>query len=234
MNIFIKQKLVSLYEPLLGPILQGLRQEVCALIEDTVLNEQKCDALSLPYTSILDCCCGAGGFLRILQQNIVRRHNTFCFGLDINPYMLHEAQKQQQKKEAMGKPCSYLIQGDALQLPLSTQSITVATLCMALHTLPAEQGKKLLQELLRVASFVIIADYCLAERNLHLPSACLAHGVEYLVGGEHYASYKIFMAGGALEGFCHTQGLIPLQRRSTLGGAGQILLLHSDNRKDFS
>ncbi len=234
MRTFIEQRAASMYEPLLGPVLQGLRQEVCSIIHGHVLKGQEGDASSLQPVCILDCCCGAGGFLEFLQRQNKQISEAFCFGLDISPAMLCAAQKLLYKNHQgkIQQPC--IIQGDALQLPLATQSITVATLCMALHTFPLAQGKRLMQELLRVASYVIVADYCLAERNLHVPSAWLAHGVECLVGGEHYAAYKEFMGDGALEGFCHTEGLIPQVRRSTLGGAGQVVLLHSDTSADFS
>ncbi len=234
MRTFIEQRAASLYEPLLGPILRGLRQEVYDVIYDHVLKDQVADVSSLRPVRILDCCCGAGGFLDFLQHKSKQLNHVFCFGLDLSPAMLHAAQKRLHKSHQSAEQKHYIIQGDALQLPLATQSVTVATLCMALHTLPVEQGRKLIQELLRVASNVIVADYCLAERNLHVPSTWLAHGVECLVGGEHYATYKEFMGGGALEGFCHTEGLIPQARRFTLGGAGQVVLLHSSKSTDFS
>ncbi len=202
---------VALYEPFLGRLLQGLRREVCAMLPyvSSCLVEPKRPSV------LLDCCCGAGGFLRMAHET---HGNTWQFmGLDSSQAMIHEAQQR--------VPQALCVQGDGVHLPFATQSIDVATVCMAVHTMPAAQGAALVQELLRVARFVIVADYALAERNIHVPSAYLAHAVEALVGGEHYACYKKFMQGGALEGFLYTQGLSPLKRASCLGGAGLVSLL---------
>ncbi len=222
MRKFVKQhistKSAALYEPLLGPVLRGLRREVCQLRDVCV---PKGSAMQAKY-SMLDCCCGAGGLLHMALQE----QNSFWqgIGLDMSESMLHEAQKR--------VPQADFIQGDGTCLPLATQSIHVATCCMALHTLPYVQAQQILQELLRVAQYVIVADYTLTERNIYFPSACLAHGVEALVGGEHYACYKDFMRGGAVEGFLYKQGLEVRERRMTLGGAGLVLLLDSKLRAE--
>ncbi len=220
MHRFLEKKAISLYEPVLAPLLRGLRQEVLALAHISTA-QQKAPHDTFPTHILLDCCCGAGGFLRLATekktQSFENIQSTAFIGLDMHPLMLNEAQKN--------APQAHLLRANALHIPLQTQSVTVATLCMALHTMPLTVGQGVVHELLRVAKKVIIADYCLAERNITVPSTCLARGVEWLIGGEHYANYKIFMEQGGLEGFLYNQGLSPLERRSTLGGAGQVVIL---------
>ncbi len=208
MHNYISYKAASLYEPIIGTLLQGLRKEMCELVG---MHKTKV---------LLDCCCGAGGFLHMLQKHNIQHswEQGIYMGLDKSQAML-QAQK--------GISKVHRIHGDAMVLPFATQSLDMATLCMALHTFSPEQGQQVLQELLRVARCVVVADYTLVERNIYFPSAWLAHGVEFLVGGEHYACYKQFMQGGALEGFCYSQGLHIQERRMTLGGAGLIALIHS-------
>ncbi len=192
---------VALYEPIIGSLLASLRTEVVRT------------AMDLNAHTIFDCCCGAGGLL-----NIYSKHNfTNYIGLDKNPHMLNKC-----REIALN---AHLVYGDACRLPFTAQSIDVSSICMALHTMPYEVALQAMQELCRVSKYCIVADYCLAERNIAIPSALLAHAVEALVGGEHYKCYKKFQNNGGLEGFFYKLGISPILRRSTLGGAGLIAVL---------
>ncbi len=212
MRHFLENTAINLYEPVLGPVLHGLRRQIGVSLQERILPSLEQQQRSRPWV-LLDCCCGAGGLLKMLAA----QENMFLMGLDKDIRMLNVAQRYASR--------AFLIQGDGMQLPFGTGSVQVATLCMAVHTLPLQVAQALVQELLRVASYVFIADYCLAERNIHMPAAWLAHGVEFFVGGEHYACYKNFMRLGALEGFLYAEGHEPLLRRSVLGGAGQLVML---------
>ncbi len=213
------------YEPILGPLLQGLRQEVCALVH---LAKHQLEH-NTSQATYLDCCCGTGGLLHMLQKQ--EADNTIsmrCIGLDYNTDMLHVGHKKKYKEHhaAKNQQSQMLwVQGNALQLPFSKQSIDIASICMALHTLSQDNAETILRELRRVAKKIIIADYCLAERNISLPATWLAHGIEALVGGEHYRAYKEFMRYGALEGLLQRMGFVPSLRRSVLGGAGTVVVL---------
>ncbi len=96
---------------------------------------------------------------------------------------------------------------------------------MALHAMPLDVAMACVRELYRVSERVIIADYCLAERNLYTLASLTAHAVECMVGGEHYKNYKDFIRLGALEGFLRHMGYGIHTRRTVLGGAGQVVLL---------
>ncbi len=207
----------KLYEPLLGSLLKGLRQDVWSLVGQHM--EAACEE-QMPQAprSLLDCCSGAGGFLQLgVQQN--RLPYATLLGLDACFPMVQAAQKRAEQ--------ALWIQGDALALPLATKSVSLSTLCMALHTLQEDKQLAIVKELLRVSHRVIVADYCLAQRNISVPAAWLAHGIEFCVGGEHYACYKAFMRRGGLDGFLYAHGLAPVQRCLTLGGAGLVVVLQA-------
>ncbi len=190
------------YESVIGRLLKGLRLEVLQMTES--LGEQQ---------KILDCCCGCGGLLYTFLQS----NKYCCTGLDNCPHMLAECKKNAQAAQ--------LFLGDARYLPFAEQSFDVATLCMALHAMPLTDAKQVMQELQRVAKYIIVADYCLPERNIALPANMLAYGIEALVGGDHYSCYKEFQKQGGLEGFLYGMGISPLERRMTLCGAGMVVLI---------
>ncbi len=213
------------YEPVLGRLLLGLRQEMSYLIQlayqQLALEERHA---SLTY---LDCCCGAGGLLHLLPKQLVLPQETFVhrIGLDYNMTMLEEGRRTESKTAQ--KTLLHWIQGNAVQLPFARQSIEVASISLALHAIDNSEGhaERIVHELCRVAKKVIIADYCLAERNISVPATALVHGVEKLVSGEHYKAYIQFMKHGALEGFLQRLHLVPSERRSALGGAVTVVLL---------
>ncbi len=202
------------YEPVLGSLLKGMRHDVWEGVRYFAAQHTKG---AEPFT-LLDCCCGAGGFLQISAQQ-EHMSTVLCTGLDSSSHMLHAAQKR--------VPQGNFVQGDALALPFANKSIHMATICMALHTMQSESQNAVINELLRVSQRLIVVDYCLTERNIHFPVTWLAHAIEWCVGGEHYACYKAFMRGGALEGLFYTMGLVPAQRRLTLGGAGLIFVVEA-------
>ncbi len=209
----MKQRLGALlYEPVLGSLLGSLRRCVVSL------------ALSLRpplHEGVLDCCCGAGGLLLMLNNSMssVSKKRALCIGIDLSPAMLRQA-----KKRTASTPTS-LVRCDGSKLPFADKSFGLVTLCMALHTVPYDVALRMTQESRRVAQHVIIADYCLVERNIYAPAAVLATSLEMLAGGSHYRNYKVFMQRGGLEGFLYKAGWSVRQRHTVLGGVGRVVLL---------
>ncbi len=189
------------YEPILGRLLKDLRTQVLSLSKLTV------------NSSYLDCCCGAGGLLRLA----ISEHCGQLLGIDLSLDMLAQAK--------CNAPAAHLFCANAVALPFANRSIDVSSVCMALHAMPLDVAMQSLQELKRVSKHVVIADYCLLERNAYIPPYALAYAIEYLVGGEHYKCYKSFMQFGAIEGLLHHMGYAVQERRITLGGAGKVLLI---------
>ncbi len=191
------------YEPFLGPLLSSLRTDVLSLAKIEGQN------------TFLDCCSGAGGMLGL---TVPHAQQTFV-GIDLSIHMLLEAQKN--------APKAHFTCADATCLPFSSKAFDVASICLALHSIPIDMAYACVEELLRVAKCVIIADYCLLERNAYLPAYLLANTIEYLVGGEHLQCYKSFMKIGALEGFLRKGGYVPITRRTSLGGCARIVVLNN-------
>lgn len=204
---------VRLYEPLLGRLLADTRAQLLDMCH------------SLGVRRVLDVCCGPAGCSQVLHQGGLQ----VC-GLDYSWLMLRQAQR------TMAGAAFFhgLLRADAGCLPFAswrthsptdTAFFDAAVLVLALHTMPLAQAQAVVREVLRVTPLCIVVDYRLAERNIDLPAAAFAHSVEWLVGGEHYAHYKKFMAAGAVEGFARLSGFRIGARRRVLGGAGGIIAL---------
>lgn len=182
------------YEPLLGRVLRPLRAAVAGLC---------------PPGPVLDCCCGAGGLAALLTGE-----GRTVTGVDNDAAMLAMARRT--------APMAQFLHGDARELPFAAGSFAAACVCLALHAMPPVTAAAVLAQLRRVARTVIVADYALAERNLAVPAVGMAHGVEWLVGGEHYRWYGEYMRAGAIEGLLAREGLRPSARVSVLGGAATV------------
>ncbi len=209
--MFVSSALAAkMYEPLLGRLLSGVRAELMsmALVSGGALQEGE-------NWLLLDCCCGAGGFLHGMTK--AHQDTCFCMGLDIDIHMLQTTRQR--------VPQGCVICADAAYIPLQDKAVSVATVCMALHTMPYAVALRVLHELMRVSHRLIVADYCLAERNLHMPAVSLAYILEAIVGGEHFCAYKTFIAKGALEGLLYTAGCVSQQRVIALGGAAHIVVV---------
>ncbi len=204
-----------LYEPILGSLLKDLREEV---LRQVFLPEMCTQERTI---RLLDCCCGAGGLLKMASA---KETVSLLAALDMDRHMLQRTKTH--------LPHVMSIQGDASCIPFISKTFHVSTICMALHTMPLITAQKVMHELLRVSKRVIIADYCLGERNIFIPAVYMAHSVEWLVGGEHYANYKKFMQNGALQGFVHefekeyaelfSKFLCTTWHATVLGGAGLV------------
>ena len=183
------------YEPVLGRLLAPLRGHVAQWCEGRVL----------------DVCCGPGGLARLLCQ---RGHAVT--GLDNDAAMLAEARKF--------APAMSWLYADAAHMPLPDASFDTAVVTLALHAMPLAVAEGTLGEMRRVARRVIVADYCLVERNMAYAGCALAHAVEWLVGGEHYGCYRAFMAAGGMEGLLYRQNMQVVERQGALAGAVTLAL----------
>lgn len=224
----IEERMAGAYEPLLGSLLGGMRGQILALCQQWGAGQ------------VLDVCCGPGGLTRLMNHAGME----VC-GLDVSWLMLRQARKHCAAQGCGGDSPSWpqlpplFVQADATALPFNpsvaspfaaarTPIFDVAVMALALHTMPPAIGRAAVAQMLRVARYCIVADYRLAERNCDVPAVALGQAVEWLVGGEHYACYKTFMASGGIEGFAHSQGYSPVDRRRILGGAGAIIVLKAE------
>lgn len=212
------------YEPLLGRVLASLRVQAaqCCAAEggtpEADAGEGRTGRTGRRGRA-LDVCCGPGGLRPYLEQ----RGFTVA-GVDMDAPMLREARRRQ-RAESGCRADALWVQADARSLPFADGCFDVAVVCLALHAMPWDSATAVLAHMRRVARRVVIADYCLPERNMALPGCRVAFAVERLVGGEHYRCYREFMRRGGLEGLLHSEGVSVARREYALGGAAMITLL---------
>lgn len=203
------------YEPVLGRLLADMRAQVLTMCRH--MGAQR----------VLDVCCGPAGVSRVLRQGGLQ----VC-SLDLSWPMLRQGQVNTAAPASGLAPATGLgfVLADAAQIPFVTvnaspSSFDASVLVLGLHALSPLCIPAVVREMLRVAPCAIIADFRLAERNCDILAVALAHGVEWLVGGEHYANYKVFMAAGGIEGLVSRTPAMPCARVRTLGGAASVIAL---------
>ena len=115
--------------------------------------------------------------------------------------------------------------------PLANNTFDAALCCFVLHTLCEPDRLAVLDLAFRVTPVLIVADYCLTERNLHYPGGLLALMLERCIGRPHYRGYTTFMRQGGLRGLLHRiSGESWFEIRDEIplyGGVGTALVLCS-------
>ena len=105
-------------------------------------------------TRILDVGCASGDLPRSVADHArrIRRqlHITAC---DIHPQMLDIA-----RRNCASYPEIDIRQADALSLPFETRSFDIATIAMTLHHFDGSEQIRILRELARVSSVVIVSE----------------------------------------------------------------------------
>lgn len=139
--------------------------------------------------SVLDVGCGTG--LQLLE---LERQGLRAVGVDNSEAMLAVARRRLGEEGA-----SALITASGAELPFADNSFDAAMISLVLHE-SAEEPFELLDEALRVSARLYVLDWGMAERNIDYPARLVVRFIERLAGCRHYAAYKNYMRGGALEG----------------------------------
>lgn len=184
---------------------------------------------------IVDLACGTGALSFLLWHEAGVR----ATGVDASPAMLRQARLRRARlRRARSRPqeqpptpqhaaagdnaAPAFILGLAETTPFADKTFELAILSLVLHETMVSP-MRLMAEAARIADRVLILDYRLAERNLELPAALLAHIPEFLAGREHYAAFREYMRNGALQGLLYqaheTLGLDCPREWSCGGGA---------------
>lgn len=235
----LEETMVKAYEPVLGGLLADTREQIVDVCR------------GLGARRVLDVCCGPGGLTRRMTQvgmevcgldmswPMLRQARKYCGARECAAAPCTRPLLVRADATALPFARGHTVPAVATDVLFDTvpavpaiisdcplvPSFDAAILVLALHTMSPSVGQAAVAEMLRVAPYAIVADYRLAERNCDLPAVALGRAVEWLVGGEHYACYKAFMAAGGLEAFARNQGYSPVLRRRILGGAGTIIVL---------
>jgi 2-polyprenyl-3-methyl-5-hydroxy-6-metoxy-1,4-benzoquinol methylase len=184
-----------IYRIIIDPLLSAVRDGVLCKIT--------------PGESVIDIACGNG---------------TLAFGIatvagavtaiDLDAQMIAYATL---RKTKLNRTNINFISADASDLSaFSGKQFGTAVTTMAIHQFEENLALKVLEEMKRVASRVIIADY-----NYPLPGSpagLFAYGIEWLAGGDHYRNFRNFRAKGGLNYFIGKAGLTVRSSESRGGG----------------
>ncbi|WP_461208965.1 class I SAM-dependent methyltransferase [Desulfocurvus sp. DL9XJH121] len=179
-------RIAALYEPLVGPLLAGLRRDLAQRARD------------LGARRVLDLCCGTGAQLDALSSGAALR-----VGADISPAMLRAA------RTATSEDIAYL-RCDAGRLSLAPGSFDLCVLTFALHEKPEPLRRAMLAEALRVTApggAVVVADYAAPRGRGPRLGLAMAAVVERMAGHAHHGLFRDFLAQGGLPGLLDRSGV---------------------------
>lgn len=162
----------------------------------------------------VDLGCGTGGLTRALL-----RHGFSCTAVEWDAWLLQEAGHHVRKAETEGRV--EMVLSDNEKTPLAERSFDLAVNFMGLHRRTEDEQQVLLYELQRLAPMVLLMDWQMPERNLHLPAAALFYGLNRLLSDAdiRHKSYG-YAQSGSLEGVLYrTKALRIVERTSCLGGS---------------
>lgn len=173
------------YRILVDPLLNGLHQRVASLVQ--------------PGQQVLDVACGHGTLARM----IALQRDCTVTGIDLDASKIAEANRMAQKGDLKGLDFRLM---DATDLsPFGDKAFDVAMTSMAMHQFSPEAGLKVLMEMKRVASTIIVADYAWP-----MPGSLygrLARAIEWIAGGEHHRNFLQYMKNGGMEPLLLKAGL---------------------------
>ena len=184
-----------LYQVLVDPTISHLHRSVLAFIE--------------PSHRVLDVACGTGSLAISIAERAAQ-----VTGIDLSEGMIITAQRAARKK---GVRNALFELHDATDLVhYSDKEFDVAVTSLAVHQFNAGVAVKILSEMKRIATTVIIVDYNSFMPKGFIPSAACA--VERMAGGDHYRNFAVFMERGGIGYFAGEAGLV--LKSETVRGSG--------------
>ena len=174
-----------LYRLLIDPLLASVRASVIA----------KTDRSS----RVMDIACGTGTLALELASKV-----SEVKAIDLDADLISYASVRA-VKSGMGN--IRFETRDASDLSMyPDKQFDIAVTSMSVHQFEAQLAVKILSEMKRIASEVIIADY--NHPLSHNFSGKVAKGIERLAGGDHYRNFRNYMNSGGLRYFTDKAGLV--------------------------
>jgi ubiquinone/menaquinone biosynthesis C-methylase UbiE len=166
-----------------------------------------------PSHRVIDIACGTGS-----QSIAIAEKAHSVTGIDLSEEMIGTALRSARRK----KVSNVLFElRDASDLSYyKDNEFDVAITSKAVHQFDAEPAVKILSEMKRIASQVIIVDY-----NYPIPkglSRTLAFGIERIAGGDHYRNFRVYMKNGGITYFANRSGLKVISE--TVRGSGVFII----------
>ena len=173
------------YEKLIDPLLEKVRGLITKYIPQD--------------SSVVDIGCGTGA----LAFRLAKENGCSVHGVDLATGKIARAND---RKANANFPKVQFSEADATKLEgISDQQFDCATMSLFLHSLPENVRHQVLQEAMRVAKRIVIADYVTKQPRSF--SGLAVKGIERFAGGEHFQSFKQFSEGGGLETLLEKIGL---------------------------
>lgn len=190
-----------IYRIFIDPLLEAPRQEILKHISKT--------------DRIVDIACGTGT-LAISMAKIAGKVTA----IDLDEGLIKYALNRQKKEDLQNLRFEIL---DASDLSVfSDKEFDIAVTSMAIHQFEPLLAIKILSEMKRISSKVLIADY-----NFPLPGNIpgkIAKQIEHLAGGDHYRNFKNYNSMGGMKYFITKAGLSLFSETIRGGGVFVVAL----------
>ncbi len=171
---------------LIDPLLAGIHDQASRLIMDGA--------------KVIDIACGNG----TLAFKYAPRA-SFVTGIDLSSEMINFARKRAEVKKIQNIEFFQLNAEDLRTF--AAQEFDIASISMAVHQFSPAVAEKVLQEMKRIARYILIIDY-----QHPLPgglSGRLTRIIEWMAGKEHNRNFGLFMNYGGVPGICSRCSLEP-------------------------
>jgi len=187
------------YQLFIDPILSRLHDPILENIE--------------PFHRVIDIACGTGS----LSLAIAGKAHSVT-GIDLSEEMIGTAIRSARRKNLTN--VTFELRDASSLSHYKDNEFDIAVTSMAVHQFNAELAVKIMSEMKRIASLVIIVDY-----NYPMPEGFarnIAFGIERIAGGDHYRNFMFYMRNGGLEYFINSSGL--KVKYQTVRGSGTFLI----------
>ena len=155
-------------------------------------------------STVIDIGCGTGA----LAFQLSRGKKRSVTGVDL----AHNKIERAKQKANDNSTKVQFLEADATSLTkIPDKQFDCAILSLVLHSLPEKLRRQVLQEAIRVATKIVIADYVTTQPKSF--SGLVVRGIEWIAGGEHFQSFNQFRASGGLEPLLRKAGLVIVEEQ---------------------
>lgn len=150
-----------------------------------------------PNSSVIDIGCGTGA----LAFRLAKNKSCTVLGVDLDSGKIRRAKQNKSDSQSVD-----FVEANAARLPdISDQNFDYATMSLFLHSLPEPVRTQILQEAMRIAKQIVIADYVKKQpKNFY---GLVVKIIEYLAGAEHFSNFNSFKESGGIETVLEKAGL---------------------------
>lgn len=173
-----------IYQIFIDPILSRLHTSIIENIE--------------PSHRVIDIACGTGSLAMAISCKAMH-----VKGIDLSGEMITMAKRSIRKKGI--ENINFELRDASDLSHYKDNEFDIAVTSMSVHQFEADLAVKIITEMRRVASKVIIVDYNYPmHRGL---SRSLVYAIESFAGGDHYRNFRIYIRNEGIHWFTDQSGL---------------------------